>query len=132
VVLVLAPALYWQMSTGLSSTAIVKAAVVATPYAALTAWRTWVYAARRIERQDSGWRGVLEAGATGLLTALAYFAPMIARGDLVVALPTLVYSVLATAVGLLLGCALRALALIVLMLFRFFGAEPSRRQGPLR
>jgi hypothetical protein len=121
VVLVLAPALYWRMSTSLASTAIVTAALVSSPYAALTAWRTWVYATRRIGRLDSGWRGVLEAGATGLLTALAYFAPMIARGDLRVVAPVLVYSVFATAIGLLLGCALRALALIVLMLFRLIG-----------
>ena len=64
---VLAPALYWRSSTGLPSTAIVTAALVSSPYPALTAWRTWVYATRRIERLDSGWRGVLEAGATGLL-----------------------------------------------------------------
>jgi hypothetical protein len=118
VVLVLGPALYWQMSTGLPGTAIVKAALVSSPYAALTAWRTWVYATRRIERHDSGWRGVLEAGATGLLTALAYFAPMLAHGELGVVPPLLVYSVFATATGLLLGCALRVVALIMLMLFR--------------
>jgi hypothetical protein len=118
VVFVIVPALYWQMSSGLPSTAIVEAALVGSPFAALTAWRTSVHAMRRIERGDSGWRGVLEAGATGLLTALAYFAPMIAHGDLRIVAPLLVYSVLATTIGLLLGCVLRALALIVLMLFR--------------
>ena len=49
---------------------------------------------------------------------------MIARGDLRVVAPVLVYSVLATAIGLLLGCALRVLALIVLMLFRLLGPQP--------
>jgi hypothetical protein len=118
VVFGIVPALYWQMSSGLRSTAVLKAALVASPFAALTLWRTWVHAMRWIERHDSGWRGVLEAGATGLLTALAYFAPMIAHGDLRIAAPVLVYSTLGTVAGLLLGCALRAFALIVLMLFR--------------
>jgi hypothetical protein len=116
-VFVIVPALYWQMSTGLRSTAILKAALVASPFAAFTAWRTFVHAERRIDRGDSGWQGVLEAGATGLLTALAYFAPMIAHGDLRIAGPVLVYGSIATVIGLLLGCLLRALALIVLMLF---------------
>jgi hypothetical protein len=128
VVLVLAPAFYWQMSRGLPGTAIAKVALVSSPFAALTAWRTSVYATRWIERHDSGWSGVLEAGATGLLTALAYFAPMIAHGDLRAAAPILIYSVLATAIGLLLGCALRALALIVLVLFRSSGSAANGRQ----
>lgn len=118
VVLIIGPAAYWNASTNLRRSAITMATLVVMPFAALAAWRTWVYARRWIERRESGWRGVLEAGVCGLLTALCYFAPSIA-GQGARALPAVViYSLAATAVGLILGCVLRASALIVLLLFR--------------
>jgi hypothetical protein len=41
----------------------------------VTGWRTWVHALRYLRGASSGWQGVGEAAAVGLLIAVLYLAP---------------------------------------------------------
>jgi len=61
-----------QTSPGL---AILQAALVMLPLSAFAAWRTRVHATRWRAGQHQRWRGVAEAGGSGLALALVYLAP---------------------------------------------------------
>ena len=88
--------------------------VTLSPVAMLAAWRTFVYARRRCDRGDSGWRGVLEAGACGFLLSLMVLSRGII-GSPRSALPYIVvYGSVAVLLGLFFGVVLRTAAVTVL------------------
>lgn len=121
----LGPAAYWRFGPP----AVIQVALVVAPFAALAAWRTWVYANRRCQRHESAWMGVVEAGLCGLLVTCAYFVPtLLDRGP--AALPiVMVYGAAAAMLGLTLGVILRTMALVVLnVLGRFSVREPRQNQ----
>jgi hypothetical protein len=84
------------------------------PLALLAGWRTWVHARRYRERQGTGWQGVAEAGALGIILALAVLAHGILSRP-ADALPYVVfYGGAALILGLAIGVVLRMTALLVL------------------
>jgi len=96
--------------------------VVTLPFAVVAAWRTWVHAKRRRHLGTSGWQGVAEAGACGLVTLLVLLTPGILSRPTQAAPFVIVYGVFAVVLGLLIGLLLCASALIVLKL-----TEPQKQ-----
>ena len=88
--------------------------------AALVASRTWVHAGRYVRGQGSGWRGVLEAGAVGLLGALFILGSSIIRSPLRSPPYVVVYGGGTMLIGLLVGVILRTTALLTLKCLRTF------------
>lgn len=102
-----------------------QAAVTLVPFAALTAWRTRVHAARRRAGQASGWQAVAEAAATAVVVAIAYLAPGILTRP-ADAPAYLLYAGLALVLGALVGLILRATALLTLAVHKWTFAESDR------
>jgi hypothetical protein len=111
----------WTPLDPIIATAVMFSAVM-LPFAAVAAWRTWIHAKRRRELGTSGWRGVGEAGACGLVTVLVVLTPGIFRHPTLAAPYLLVYGAYAVFCGLLIGLLLRVSALVVLRV-----AEPQKR-----
>jgi hypothetical protein len=101
---------------GVISAAFEMSAIM-LPFAMLAGWRTWIHASRD-DRQSSGWRGVLEAGACGVIVALAVLAPGIVTRPLEAPPYVIAYGGAALIVGVVVGLILRATALLVLKLER--------------
>jgi len=111
-------------------TAVMVSVLVAAPLAALSFWRTWVHVQHFLARGTTGWQGVLEAGALGLVLTLPFVLPgVVARqfdpgawgqpqafmlGITYVGF----YGLLGLAVGLILGFLLRLSAIAVLLVHR--------------
>jgi len=89
-------------------------AVSLSPLAMLAAWRTFVYARRRLDRNEHGWRGVLEAGAAGFLIAVLVLAHGIVTRARDAPPYVLFYGGVALLLGLILGLVLRTAAVTVL------------------
>ena len=94
----------------------VEMTLVLLPFATLAAWRTWVHAARWHERQDAGWQGVAEAGATGFLIAIACLVQGILTRPTEAPPYVIAYGGAALVLGLLVGLVLRTTAVVVLKL----------------
>jgi hypothetical protein len=93
-----------------------QTALVVVPFAAVAAWRSWVYARRWREQQDRGWRAIGEAGACALLVMLVPNVPRILTRPLE-ALPfVIVYGAGVLILGLVVGFVLRTTAIVVLKL----------------
>ena len=90
--------------------------LVTLPFAAVAAWRTWIHAKRRRELGTSGWQGVGEAGACGLLAVLVLLGPGILSHPTLAMPFLLVYGAFAVLIGLLIGTLLRGTAVMVLKL----------------
>ena len=99
-------------------------AFVMLPFAAVAAWRTWVHAKRRLALGTSGWRGVGEAGACGLVSVLVVTMPGILTHPAQAVPYVLALGAYAVLCGLLIGLLLRMSALIVLKL-----TEPMPARG---
>ena len=84
------------------------------PFALIAGWRTLVHARRRAAGTDRSWVGVLEAGACGFVCALLILAPGIVRTPTHAPPYLVVYGGIALVVGLIVGLALRATALVIL------------------
>ena len=99
--------------------------LVTLPFAAVAAWRTWIHAKRRRELGTSGWQGVGEAGACGLLAVLVLLGPGILSHPTLAMPFLLVYGAFAVLIGLLIGTLLRGIAVMVLKL-----TVPAALPGP--
>jgi hypothetical protein len=86
------------------------------PLALFAGWRTWSHARRYRSGLGTGWQGVGEGGATGLLIALAILSPHIARRPFDAPPYIAVYGGFALVLGLSLGLVLWTSAMIVLRL----------------
>jgi hypothetical protein len=91
-----------------------RLAFVLLPFALLAAWRTWVHANRRLEFGTTGWQGVVEAAALGLVTWFVMALPSILANPTPALAQVIVLSALASFLGLLVGLVLHATALITL------------------
>lgn len=85
-----------------------------TPLAAVVVWRTSIHAARWLAKGTGDWRGVAEAGATGLTLALIPLLPGIITRPLDAPPYVIFYGGAGLLVGCILGLALRTTALIAL------------------
>jgi hypothetical protein len=88
--------------------------IVMVPFAVVAAWRTWVHAKRRRELGTSGWQGVRDAGACGLVAVLVVMTPGILTHPAQAMPYVLGLGAYAVLFGLLIGLLLRASAIIVL------------------
>lgn len=86
------------------------------PFAAVAAWRTRVHAVRWRTAGGTGWQGVAEGGALGLLVALGVLSPGIIHTPEQAAPYVIVYGSAALILGLLAGVLLRFTALVALRL----------------
>jgi hypothetical protein len=93
---------------------LIPIAVVLLPFALLAGWRTHVYAKRWLDRKDRGWRAVAEAGACGLIVALANLAHGIVTRPKEAPPYVIFYGGVALVAGILVGLFLRATAMLVL------------------
>jgi hypothetical protein len=116
VVLFGGPFMYVGLSSGLPFRAALMAVAVVSPFALVAAWRTWVHARRRLLTGHGGWSGVLEAGALGFATGAVYLMPSLANPAALA--PVLIYMVVATVLGLLVGLLLRMVAVGLLWALR--------------
>jgi hypothetical protein len=109
--------------------------LIVTPFAGIASWRTFIHAQRVLEKQSSGWQGVVEAGGFGVLLTLPFLLP-IAVARMFVPEPwsrmealglgaayLVAYGGLGLVIGLALGLMLLATALLVL---RFASAQNAR------
>jgi hypothetical protein len=94
---------------------IAQTAMVLLPFASLAAWRTRVYARRWHDRDDRGWKGVVEASGCGSLAALAMLAPGIITPPSLAGPYIVVYGGAGLILGLLVGLILRFTAIVTLM-----------------
>ena len=118
------PAGYSRMAAAL---AMMSAMVVGlSPLGMLAAWRTFAHAIRRRDRHESGWLGVLAAGACGFAIAAMVLAHGIVTRPREAPPYLLFYGGGALVFGLLAGVLLRTTALIVLHLCRNVPATEGR------
>ncbi len=87
------------------------------PFALVAGLRTWMLA-RRWRNGDRTWRGVVEAGACGLIVELIALLPGIVTRPTQAWAYIVAYGGLALIVGLVIGLILQASAVIVLTLAR--------------
>jgi hypothetical protein len=86
------------------------------PLALIAGWRTWSHARRYRAGIGTGWRGVGEGGAFGLLIALILLSPYVANRPFDAPPYIAAYGGFALVLGLSLGLVLWASAMIVLRL----------------
>jgi hypothetical protein len=98
--------------------------MVTGPLAAITAWRTWVHARRRLEGVAS-FRGVAEAAGCGFAIALIVLAPGIIFKPLEAPPYVIFYGGVAIIFGALVGAVLHAAALAAMRLARPRSATPT-------
>lgn len=113
--------------------AIVGAAfvmMVASPFAMLAAWRTWVHARAWRRGTASAWRGVAEAGASGFLVPLLYLAPGIVTRPTEAPAYIAFYGGAGLIIGLTMGLILSITARVVLR--RFPREEPANIVLPVQ
>ncbi len=89
----------------------------AAPFAMVAGLRTWMLA-RRWQSGDHTWRGVVEAGACGLIVALIGLLPGIITRPTQAPAYIVAYGGFGLVVGLAIGLLLQASAVIVLTLSR--------------
>ena len=107
-----------------------RSASILLPFAAFTAWRTWVHAKRWHARQDTGWQPVAEAAATAVVVALAYLARGIVTRPAEAPAYVVVYGGGALILGAIVGLILLTTALLALTLHGWMFADDSdRRRG---
>ena len=93
---------------------LIPASFLVFPFALLAGWRTWVYARRWCDQREAGWRAVAEAGACGLILALAYLARGIVTRPAEAPPYVIVYGGAALLLGVVVGVILRMTAILVL------------------
>jgi hypothetical protein len=98
--------------------AAIEMSALMLPFAMLAGWRTWIHARRWHDRRSSGWPGVMEAGACGLVVPLVILAPAIVTRPLEAPPYVIAYGGVALIVGTGVGLILRTTALLVLKLER--------------